>query len=419
MRLALRKYQTFSSEAGSIAWFIRPYLGFARQGQTEWNPYTPGSAKAVVNATNARITDEATASANRDAAISNRVSTTESQIAGGQDSWLAARIRDEATASSNRDSAIGNRTSNVEAKAKNVATSFTAVSRGNGTGAKFGRGAGVYNVDGANFTGGGRGYRVNVFDKNNNLSSTFLFDTLAADRSFSSGGAGDLANHLNGIQEGDAVIITTDDEPQSNRLTGGLVEAMERCGAGPLFTGNTFKYRGAYILVGQAGIGKGNGNEYYSGSTDNAADAWIEARFDLLNGRPQLNGAGKAIIETNAAVRDEATARANSDTAQSNRITDTEAKLSGGQDSWLAARIRDEATASANRDLVPVEPRHGHGSQLHRRSHGPEQLERRSIPRLFASEWPRHGRSHRQRQPRQCSLQPRQHHRSPDVGWSG
>ncbi|WP_254558870.1 hypothetical protein, partial [Salmonella enterica] len=51
-----------------------------------------------------------------------------------------------------------------------------------------------------------------------------------------------------------------------------------------------------------------------------------------------------------ARISDEASARTNADSAISGRLSTTEAKLNGDQDSTLAARIRDEATASANRD---------------------------------------------------------------------
>jgi hypothetical protein len=333
-----------------VGWLFHPYVGEARANQTEWNAYVVGSARKLIVDANARISDEATASATRDTALGNRVSSTEAKLNGGEDSWVAARIRDEATASATRDTALGTRISTTEATTKNVATSYTAVSRGNGAPTKFGKGAGIYNVDGANFTGGGRGWRVNVFDGANNLIASNLYDTLAGDRGFSLGGAGDMAGFLNGISEGQAVIITTDDEPRDNRLTGGLVEAMERCGAGPLFSSPNFGYRGAYILVGQAGIGKGNGAEYYSGTGDSAPDAWLERRFDLLNGRPVLNGMGKAVAETNAKLSDETTARTNADNAISGRVSTTEAKLNGDQDSTLAARIRDEATARANQD---------------------------------------------------------------------
>ncbi|MCI1143234.1 hypothetical protein MOP88_14435 [Sphingomonas sp. WKB10] len=349
MRLALRKYPTRDNQYGSIAWFIRPYLGYAREGQTEWNPYSPGSGKASIAAANARISDEATASANRDGAISQRVDTTEAKLRGDQDSGILAAVRDETNTRATQVGGLSSRVGTVETKAKNVATAYTAVSKGNSTVAKFGKGSGIYNVDGGNFTGGGRGFRVSVFDANNTMIASNVYDTLEG---LSSGGAGNMASFLNGITEGQAVIITTDDEPQSNRLTGGLVEAMERCGAGPLFSSPKFAFRGAYILVGQAGIGKGNGNEYYSGTGDSAPDAWIEARFDLLGGRPQLNGAGKAVSETNAKLTDEQTARANSDNAISGRVSTTEAKLNGDQDSTLATRIRDEATTRANADAA-------------------------------------------------------------------
>lgn len=67
-----------------------------------------------------RISDEATSRAQNDGVLSGRISTTEAQIAGGQDSWLAARIRDTDTASVNRDSALTNRTTTLESKSASL-----------------------------------------------------------------------------------------------------------------------------------------------------------------------------------------------------------------------------------------------------------------------------------------------------------
>jgi len=344
-----RIYET-SGLSDPVGWMFHPYVGAARAGQTEWNAYASGPSNRLIADANARLTDETTARTNADSALSGCVSTTEAKLNGDQDSTIAARIRDEATARADAVSAVAGRTSTLETSAKGIGKTFLAVSRGSSTVAKFGRSGGIFNADGSQIAGLPRGWLVTVFDSNNTIIANNIYDTLAGDRGFSLGGAAEMAGFLNGITEGQTVVLTTNDEPASNRLTGGLIEAVERCGGGPLFSSPNFGYRGAYILIGQAGIGRGNGLESYSGTGDSAPDSWLERRFDLLNGRPLLNGAGRAVLDSNAKITDEATARSNADSALSGRVSTTEAKLNGDQDSTLAARIRDEATARTNND---------------------------------------------------------------------
>lgn len=120
-RFSLRKYDTDAGHADSYAWFLRPYIGIAREGQTEWNPYSPGSGKAAINAANARITAEETARANADGALTSTINTVDANWRGANDARyneiIAAntRITNEATASSNRDGALGTQINNVNA----------------------------------------------------------------------------------------------------------------------------------------------------------------------------------------------------------------------------------------------------------------------------------------------------------------
>lgn len=44
-----------SGDTSSYAWFWRPFIGAARQGQTEWNPYAPGTGSAILTAVNAQV----------------------------------------------------------------------------------------------------------------------------------------------------------------------------------------------------------------------------------------------------------------------------------------------------------------------------------------------------------------------------
>lgn len=101
-----------------------------------------------------------------------------------------------------------------------------------------------------------------------------------------------MAAYLNALPDGTPVVVYSSDEPQGSRLTGGLDTAMYRCGANPNVFGDTvnFRYRAAYILIGQAGIGQRNGKEYYKGDVDNAADAHVSTTAVMVNGRFDLSG---------------------------------------------------------------------------------------------------------------------------------
>lgn len=278
-------------------------------------------------AASAAVRDEALVRAGETDALGRRVNTTEAKLNGSQDSGLAASVRDETNARVDAVKAVSDRVVTVEASSKNIPTPFYVVSRGSS--ANDSRGAGLYDAAGNQLANTPRGYVVCVFDANNTMIAANKYDTLAADGGFSLGGAGPMASFLNGIATGQTVVIFTNDEPASNRLGSGLVEAMERVGAGPLWKSPNFIYRGAYILVGQAGIGANNGREAYMG-TGTGLDAWIDMRFDLLKGRADLSGAGRAIAETNAAVRDETSARTDAVSAVVSRTNTLETSVGNG-----------------------------------------------------------------------------------------
>lgn len=81
-----------------------------------------------------------------------------------------------------------------------------------------------------------------------------------------------LANDLNRTNDDNIIVITTYDEPKTNRLSEELKEAMYRCGASEeIFGSSNFKYRSSYVLVGIPGVGKGNGYEAYAGLIDATA----------------------------------------------------------------------------------------------------------------------------------------------------
>lgn len=94
-----------------------------------------------------------------------------------------------------------------------------------------------------------------------------------------------LAADLNATSNDSVVVVYTYDEPQGNRLYGSLPAAMYRCGASrAVFGSSQFKNRAAYVLVGIAGCGEGNGAELYQGAVDNDPNAWVDMAFQVIAG---------------------------------------------------------------------------------------------------------------------------------------
>ena len=63
---------TSANPSNSYAWFCRPYVGQARAGQTQWNPYAQGSATANQTAVNATISNNFTTLTNADTAAATQ-----------------------------------------------------------------------------------------------------------------------------------------------------------------------------------------------------------------------------------------------------------------------------------------------------------------------------------------------------------
>lgn len=97
--------------------------------------------------------------------------------------------------------------------------------------------------------------------------------------------ATNLANDLNASDSSSFVVLYTYDEPQANRLTGGLPAAVYRCGGSTaIFGSDRFRGRGAYVLVGIPGCGEGLGYEAYAGTFDSVTDAIIDVNVVFQNG---------------------------------------------------------------------------------------------------------------------------------------
>lgn len=97
--------------------------------------------------------------------------------------------------------------------------------------------------------------------------------------------AASMAAALNATGPDHIVVVHSYDEPQANRLSGGLVEAMYRCGASRgVFGSPQFRHRSAYVLVGIPGCGEANGAEAYQGDIDSDPNAWVDLAFQLVAG---------------------------------------------------------------------------------------------------------------------------------------
>ena len=150
---SITKWDTNANEGDSWMWFLRPYASAVRADQQTWNPYVAGDASAAVRSTTlARISEEATASSNRDSALGQRIDSVVTQANTDRADYtskinseatsrsdavgavgrrvdevvtqantdrgnLNTRITNEATASANRDAAIGSRTQLLESTA--------------------------------------------------------------------------------------------------------------------------------------------------------------------------------------------------------------------------------------------------------------------------------------------------------------
>ncbi|MEN7433419.1 tail fiber protein [Chromobacterium sp. TRC.1.1.SA] len=136
-----------------------------------------------------------------------------------------------------------------------------------------------------------RNYNMVQLDAIGTVSRAATFDLAG-----SSGQDKAAADWLNAVPVGVTVIVYTFDEPQGGRLTGGFPQAMYRCGASSqVFASDKFQYRSAYILIGRAGCGEGQGVERYRGDAPGSTDAQLDVMFELVNGLPllgssQING---------------------------------------------------------------------------------------------------------------------------------
>ncbi|KQM86887.1 hypothetical protein ASE70_17410 [Sphingomonas sp. Leaf22] len=121
--LILRKLDTISGQADSYAWFLRPYVGTAREGQTAWNPYSVGRNSPVLLGTVARVKDTTDALARADAAFAERAQSIEASL-GTVDARIGAKAEEVTRAYADADRALGSRAATLEAAVSATSTSI-------------------------------------------------------------------------------------------------------------------------------------------------------------------------------------------------------------------------------------------------------------------------------------------------------
>ncbi len=132
VRLFMRKNDTYEGQSDSYAWFWRPYVGAARQGQNSWNDWSPGGARAVQVASDARVESKFTTLADADRAIGQRVDSVVADYQAG-DRNTNARVDSQATALADAKQALGQQIETVSAsigpavnaKAEEITTAYT------------------------------------------------------------------------------------------------------------------------------------------------------------------------------------------------------------------------------------------------------------------------------------------------------
>jgi len=155
--------------------------------------------------------------------------------------------------------------------------------------------AGIYNPQaGVPRRTASRSYNLSIIDR-----------TTGADTFFSSydvfgnpAEAARLAGDLNSLTANYAFLLYTFDEPQGNRMGGGLPAAIYANGGSPsIFGSQNFRYRGAYLLAGVGKQGQGKGYEAFGGAVDNDTNAWCEATMVInINGIVEITGAGGKVV---------------------------------------------------------------------------------------------------------------------------
>lgn len=348
------------------------------------------AVQAVADQARASVTDEATVRATADVALSNRLSTTEAQLNGTQDSGLRARIVTEETARANQDNAIAARVATTEAQLNGsqdsnlrarIATEETA--RATQDAALANRASSLEASASASATGVALNPNFARWPDDSTLPAQWNYWQLNGGRVARSGG-GSVRGSLFSVDLRNDNANLPWGLVQSVYMMPGkwVIEVVASADAGGLSgAGVTLSGIANLDFVGDADSNNAIGNLAGVRSWSKMID-WTQApgavnlhamcgwegfgrpidpkyiRWFYLNVRPATDGeikAGKALADAGIAlsrITTEETTRASQDTVLANRITTTEAQLAGSQGSYLQSRIASEETARANQDAA-------------------------------------------------------------------
>ncbi len=166
--------------------------------------------------------------------------------------------------------------------------SYRVTTWGNAYDGRYGaENAGFFTSDGVHLAGYNRSYVVVRFNPDGTVATSTAFDVYGAGALFS-GGAAEMAGHLNAMPLGTLVLIYTSDEPGNLRLSGGLADAIYRCGGtSAIFAsggGSGFHAHAVYVLMGRISGKQGTAFEAYRGDMPQDPAAYLSLSFDIMNG---------------------------------------------------------------------------------------------------------------------------------------
>ena len=381
VEVGLGKWGTVSGETNSWMFIWRPYFGETYEGNTAWNPYVPGNGTTVLDDTssrlataetvigtassglvkktedlnvqinkagdgiNAKLTDTRLVVGDANSGLVQKVTSLDSQL-NTQGTGVAAKLTDLTTTVTDPTNGLTSRMSRAETRYGQLPVRFLVRSAGYaGTDAPWGNtSTGLYAADGTALFAVGRSYGAVVFGSGSNaISFSKVYDVYG-----STAAATELANMLNGVTKGQTIVIMTNDEPVNNHLQADLLAAMEGIGAGQGY--RNIKNRGAYVLIGRAGLGKGRGLELVGGLVDSDPKAFVETYFDLYKGIPDLSGNGDA-VGTNARLTTTESTLSDPSTGVVKRLADLYTDVNTGSTS-VKGRLSTAETAISTNDTA-------------------------------------------------------------------
>lgn len=305
----------------------------------EANYQTAGQVNTIAAA---KVADEARVRSDADSAMGQRIQTIEgsyqspSQVDARATIIANAKVAEEAAIRVTADNVNANRSSVIEASLASMPEFWRVCAFGNSVAAPN-RNAGVIAPGGTPYGAGSSGgaarsYTVVVFQTNKNIVESIrafdVYNNGAVQHNpggASANNAEAMATWLNSIAANKTVIVYSADEPAGNHLNADLQTAMRRCGAGEVFASTMF-FQSAYILIGRAGIGAGNGMEYYAGNMNSDPAAFLDQSFMMRNGIPVL-GSGASATRLSGRITTEENVRLAADNAIAARSSVIEAQL--------------------------------------------------------------------------------------------